>query len=99
MRKVFEKLQKLEAALNSQSLLSKEDLMYELRLLSNFMTDRKSFAKELGISRWTLKKVLEGERPPGPAIRKFLHVEKVKVNGVTMYQRVGKRGAFNVDID
>lgn len=68
-----------EIKLATYQLISKRDIIEELRLLADSMSTHKALATKIGISPAFLSDILHGKRDPGSKVCKFLKVEPILV--------------------
>jgi hypothetical protein len=78
-KKILEMVERWREDMEKIGIIRTADLVEEVRLVNELMTSQQDFAEELGIDEAELSNVLAGRKLPGPAIRKFLGVEKVVV--------------------
>lgn len=73
------KLVELEIKMSISEYITKKDLVEELRLLADSMSNHAALAEKIKISPQYLSDILAGRRDPGAAVLQFLKVEKVVV--------------------
>ncbi len=71
-----DRLMELDFNMGIGGYLIRKEVVEELRLLANSMSSEKALAEIIGVSPAYLNDILSGRRNPGPAVLKFLKLEK-----------------------